>query len=143
MSANYDWWAKMMNNIGMNIIEVSNYLYCLSWTLDWYNVISSISYKKWLRQNSHARNWRTEKKAACNLLLILLHSNVKISTYGAAKSYLIQTTFTEKYELKIIKRIKDKKDIFFQNSRKKKNYKKIEREIIIILDSSWIYYICH
>lgn len=37
-----------MNIIAMNITEVSKYLYYLSWNPDWYNVMGSISYKKWI-----------------------------------------------------------------------------------------------
>lgn len=42
---------------------------------------------------THMQETEGQKKVACNLLLILLRSNVTISTYGAANSYLIQTTF--------------------------------------------------
>jgi len=45
-----------MNIIAMNITEVSKCLYCLSWNADWYYVVDTISYKKWLTQNSQARN---------------------------------------------------------------------------------------
>lgn len=53
LSASNDRWVKLINIIEMNVTEVRKYLYCLSWNPDWYNVVGSISYNKWLTDKIH------------------------------------------------------------------------------------------